>query len=53
MDKKLNVKVYLESKNHAELIACFSSEDIYMKCLPVLLKLAEDSGMFITESCEE
>jgi hypothetical protein len=53
MKKELNVKVYFESNNHAELVACFKDEDTYIKCLPILSKLAEDSGMFITESCED
>jgi hypothetical protein len=50
---ELAIKVYFESNNHAELVVCFQNEDMYIKCLPILSKLAEDSGMFITESCED
>ena len=43
-------KVYFESRNHAELIATFEDEDIYIRCLPMLEKIAEESGMIVTES---
>jgi len=44
------VKVYFESKAHAELVAYFDSEEIYLACLPSLEKLAKKSRMFVTES---
>ena len=44
------VKVYFESKNHAELVATFISDDIYMLCYPALEKQAKKWGMFVTES---
>ena len=47
------IKVYFESGTHAELVAIFDSEDLYMACLPILEKKAEESRMFITESIEE
>ena len=47
------IKVYFESNTHAELIAIFESEDIYCSCVPALEKLAEERGVFLTESIEE
>ena len=47
------IKVYFESKNHAELVATFENESIYMTCLPSLKKVAKSQGMKVTESIEE
>ena len=33
------IKVYFESGTHAELVAIFDSEDLYMACLPILEKI--------------
>jgi len=44
------IKVYAESKNHAELWATFEDEDLYICCLPILKKEAKKIGMIITES---
>lgn len=44
------VEVYFESKNHAELIATFQDEKLYIKCLPVLELLAKENNCIITES---
>ena len=46
------IKVYAESKNHAELWATFETEELYNLCLPVLEKTANEIGMIITESME-
>jgi hypothetical protein len=47
------IKVYAESKNHAELWATFECEKLYMRCLPVLELEAKKVGMIITESINE
>ena len=52
-DKSLTIKVYFETKTHAELIVCFADEETYINCLPALEKQAEKQGYFITESIEE
>lgn len=46
------INVYFESNTHAELIAQFNSEEIYMSCVPALEKLAEEKNLFLTESIE-
>jgi len=43
------IEVYFESKSSAELIAQFNDEEIYMACVPVLEKLAEEHRMILTE----
>ena len=47
------IKVYFESGSHAELVATFNSEELYMACLPILEAEAKKSNMFVTESIEE
>jgi len=47
------IKVFFESNTHAELIAVFENEDIYLSCVPVFEKLAQERGVFLTESIEE
>ena len=47
------VKVFFESGSHAELVATFNSEKLYMACLPTLEAEAKKSNMFVTESIEE
>lgn len=47
------VKVFFESGSHAELVATFNSEELYMACLPTLEAEAKKSNMFVTESIEE
>jgi hypothetical protein len=47
------VKVYFESSSHAELVATFESEEIYLLCLPVLEKKAESQNMIVTESIDD
>ena len=44
------IKVYAESKNHAELWATFETEELYNLCLPILEKTASEMNMTITES---
>jgi len=50
--KRLQVSVYFESRMHAELIATFCDEDMYMLMLPALLKYAKKKGGIITESID-
>lgn len=47
------IKVYFESGRHAECVATFISEEVYMAALPSLEALAESQGMTVTESIEE
>lgn len=46
------VKVYFESSSHTELVAEFESEELYIKCFPILEKEAEKQNMVVTESIE-
>lgn len=46
------IKVYFESKNHAQLVAMFESESLYMLCLPTLQIEANKANMIISESVE-
>lgn len=46
------IKVYFESGRHAECVATFISEEVYMAALPSLEALAESQGMSVTESIE-
>jgi hypothetical protein len=47
------VKVYFESKVHAELVAIFDNESTYLLCLPSLEKEAKKHRMIVTESIDE
>jgi hypothetical protein len=47
------IKVYFESNSHAELVATFESEDLYIVSLPALEKKAKEQGMIVTEVDEE
>jgi len=47
------IKVYFESKSHAELIATFESEELFNACLPILEQQAKDKGMKLTESVDQ
>jgi len=49
----MTVKVYFESKVHAEIVAIFVDEDTYDVCLPALEKLAKEARMIVTASVEE
>ena len=48
----LTVKVYFESKSHAELVAVMS-EDLYNQLTPTLEKIAAEANMIVTESIED
>ena len=47
------VKVYFETPNTAELVAIFDNEETYEFFFSALERLANESGMFITESIED
>jgi hypothetical protein len=47
------VKVYFESKCHAELVATFDTEELYDLCFPALEKEAKKHRMIVTESIED
>lgn len=44
------IRVYFESSSHAELVATFETEELYMLCLPELEREAESMRMIVTES---
>jgi len=47
------VNVFFESKGHAELVAIFQTEELYMACLPILEYQAKENRMIVTESITE
>ncbi len=47
------IRVYFESNAHAELVATFESEELYMSCLPTLERLANEQRMIVTETIDE
>jgi hypothetical protein len=46
------INVYFESSIHAELVATFISEELYIECLPILQTEAEKQNCIVTESIE-
>ncbi|QQV91447.1 hypothetical protein M1M25_gp017 [Tenacibaculum phage Gundel_1] len=46
------IKVYFESRNHAELVATFETDELYNLCLPILEAAAGEQGMIVTEKIE-
>lgn len=51
----MKVVVYFETPKvlYAEVVAQFSSEELYMACLPILEQMAEQSGFIVSESVRE
>lgn len=47
------IRVYFESNAHAELVATFESEELYIACLPTLEELASEQRMIVTETIDE
>ena len=47
------IKVYFESNSHAELVATFESEEVYVLCISALENDAKSKGMILTESVEK
>lgn len=46
------IKVYFESSSHADMVATFANEDLYIACLTALVNKANEAGMIVTESIE-
>jgi hypothetical protein len=44
------IKVYFESDSHAECVATFRTEAMYMACIETLKAEATKQGMIVTES---
>lgn len=47
------IKVYFETSTTADLVATFETEELYMKCLPVLEEAAKEAGYIVTETIED
>lgn len=47
------VKVFFESSSHAEEVATFATEELYMICLPMLKIRATKERMTVNERIEE
>jgi len=47
------VKVYFEKNNHAEVVANFDSEQLYLICLPALEAEAKKQNKILTESISD
>lgn len=48
-----SIKVYFETESHAEHVATFSSEDLYIACFSILEEKCHSLGYkYITESFE-
>jgi hypothetical protein len=42
-----------ESPSHADIVAQFDNEELYMACLPALETMAKSMNMFVSESVKE
>jgi len=51
----MKVVVYFETPKvlYAEVVAQFSSDELYMACLPILEQIAERDGFIVSESVRE
>lgn len=51
----MKVVVYFETPKalHAEVVAQFNSEELYMACLPTLEQIAKQDGLIVSESVRE
>ena len=49
----MNIVVYFENSISAEKVAQFSSEKLYVACLPALEAEAQKDRLVVTESCSE
>lgn len=47
------IEVFFETNASAEYVASFTSEDLYMACLPVLEEIAKERDLTITERYQE
>jgi hypothetical protein len=46
------VKVYFETPNlsHSEEVATFENEELYLQCLDVLIEVAKEHSLIVTET---
>lgn len=49
----MKIVVYFENGRASEVVAQFSSEELYMACLPALEDFASRDGYIVTESMRE
>jgi hypothetical protein len=49
----MKIVVYFECGRASDVVAQFSSEELYMACLPALEAEAKKGGYIVTESCRE
>ena len=51
----MKIVVYFETPKvlYAEVVAQFSSEELYLACLPILKGIAERDGFIVSESMRE
>jgi hypothetical protein len=49
----MKITVYFENGKHAEVVAHFSSDELYNACLPILEEEAGKIGYVVTESMNE
>ena len=49
----MKIVVYFENGMASEVVAQFSSEELYMACVPALEDFAGKDGYIVTESCRE
>ena len=47
------IRIYFESNAHAELVATFENEDLYIACLPTIEELAIEQRLIVTETIDE
>ena len=53
IENQMEIKVYFQTNSHSEIIAYFSSDELYNLCVPALEKWAAENGGIITESMGE
>lgn len=51
--RRMKIVVYFENGRASEVVAQFSSEELYMACLPALEDFASRDGYIVTESMRE
>lgn len=49
----MKIIVYFEGSGHAEQVAEFYDEALYIACLPALQKQAKACHLFVTESVDD
>ena len=49
----MKIVVYFENGMASEVVAQFSSEELYMACIHKIEDFAKEGGYIVTESCRE